>query len=74
MTFLLVRVGQVIAAVAAWRLTQSSMASWRIGVPRRVGNTGLPGPPGFSPSHAARTATVLRSSGVTRSFLPLPWH
>ena len=45
-TFLLVREGQVAAAVAAWRLTQSSMASWLMGVPRRVGNRGLPGPPG----------------------------
>ena len=30
-TFLLVREGQAVAAVAAWRLTQSSMASWLIG-------------------------------------------
>src|ERR1039458_3432580 len=37
------RVGQVSAAVAAWRLTQSSMASWLIGVPRRGGERGGPG-------------------------------
>jgi len=67
-TFLLVREDSERGGVA-WRLTQSSMASWLIGVPRRS-EQGAAGSAGVFSEPCGQTATVSRSSGVTRSFLP----
>src|SRR5680860_1340597 len=70
--FLPARDGHRCAAVAAWVLTLSAMASRLSRRPVRVGNSGSPAPPVRSLSQAARSVATGAVRGTARCLRPLP--
>jgi hypothetical protein len=65
-------VGQLAVAIATWWARRRSIASPLRRLPVMVGNSGSLAAPGHSLSHACKIALVSATSGVRRSFLPLP--